>query len=83
MHEGASEDSFASAVAQVDESAPWHIKRIVPAVRVFVLPSLLNPLENLEEALEFNLSVGQTDLLQSFFVALAATFDLTRRQKKR
>ena len=70
-------------MAQVDKSAAWYIKRIVPAVCVFVLPSLLDPLENLEEAFEFNLSVGQTDLLQSFFVALAATFDLTRRQKKR
>ena len=48
----------------------------MPAVRVLVLPYLLDPLEHLEERLKFNLAICQADLFEAFFLALSSTFGL-------
>ncbi len=54
----------------------------MPAIRVFIFPSLLNPLENLEETLELYLTVGQADFLEAFLVTLAATLHLVQKSKR-
>ena len=81
MHERSGENSFACTVAKVNKRAAWDIEGVVPAVRVFVLPRLLNPLEHLVERLEFDLSIGELNLPQIFIVSLLATLDLRTRVK--
>ncbi len=58
VHERACEYTFTCAMTQVDKRATWIVVSIMPAIRVFIFPSLLNPLENLEETLELYLAVG-------------------------
>ena len=65
-------------MAQVNESTAWHVECVMPAVRVFVPPSLLDPLEDLEERLEFNFAVSQIDVLEPTLVTLSTTFKLHR-----
>ena len=65
-------------MAQVNESSAWHIECVVPAVRVFVLPRLLNPLEDLEEGFKFYFTVRQIDALQTALVTLSPTFELDK-----
>ena len=55
---------------------PFVVEGIVPAVRVFVFPRLLNPLEDLEEGPELDLTISQAGLLQRLFGALSATLGL-------
>ena len=50
-------------MTQVNESAAWYVECVVPAVGIFVLPRLLDPLEDLEEGLKFNFTVRQIDAL--------------------
>ena len=69
-------------MTQINESAAWNIECIVPAVRIFVLPCLLNPLEDLEERLEFNFAVSQIDVLEPTLVTLSTTFKLHRIDKQ-
>jgi len=78
VHEGASKNSLSRAVAEVDECAAWDIVGVVPAVRVHVLPSRLDPLEDLVERFELDLAICQTDLLEAFLVALSATLCFTQ-----
>ena len=68
-------------MAQVDERATRVIKRVVPAVWVLVLVRLLNPLEDLEERLELNLTVGQEDVFESLFVSFSPTFLLETKME--
>lgn len=49
VHQGCGQNAFARPMAEVNESAAGHIERIMPAVRVLVLPRALDPLENLEK----------------------------------
>ena len=76
VHHRAREDAFASAVTQIDKSATWDIKGIVPAVRVSVFPFSLDPFEDLEERFKLDLSISQIDLFEAFLVPLAPTFRL-------
>ncbi len=69
-------------MTQVDKRATWIVVSIVPAIRVFIFPSLLNPLENLEETLELYFTVGQADFLEAFLVTLAATLSLVQKLKR-
>ena len=71
MHECSCKDAFTSAVPKVTEGATGNVKGIVPAVGVFILPRMLDPLENLEEGIELDLSIGQFDALETFSVAFA------------
>ena len=63
VHHRARKDSLAGAVAQINESATWDIKGVVPAVRVSVFPFFLDPFEDLEEGFKLYLSVSQVDFL--------------------
>ena len=45
-------------MSKVDKGAAGDIECIVPTVRVLVLPRLLDPLKDLEEGLELNLTVS-------------------------
>ena len=76
MHECTSKDTLSSTVTQVDEGAARDVVGIVPAVRILIFVSLLDPLEDLEERLEFNLSIGQVNLLQAALISLTSTFIL-------
>ena len=77
MHEGRRQDSFASAVTQVDEGAAWLVKSPVPATaRFFVALGDLDPPENLEQTLRCHLAVSQVDLLQFFRAALHSALGL-------
>ena len=60
-------------MTQVNESATWHVECVVPAVGILVLPRLLDPLEDLEEGLEFNLTVSEADVLEAFVIPLSST----------
>ena len=44
-------------MAKVNKSTTWDIKCVVPAVWVLVLLADLDPLEDLVEGLEFNLTI--------------------------
>ena len=63
-------------MSKVDESTSRVVEGIMPAIRVFVLVGFLDPLEDLEEGLELDLAVRQTDLFQVAFVSLFSTLDL-------
>ena len=76
MHECTGKDTLSSTVTQVDEGAARDIVGIMPAVRILIFVSLLDPLEDLEERLEFNLSIGQVNLLQATLASLTSTFNL-------
>ena len=76
MHECTGKDTLSSTVTQVDEGAARDIVGIMPAVRILIFVSLLDPLEDLEERLEFNLSIGQVNLLQAALTSLTSTFNL-------
>ena len=54
----------------------------MPAIRILILPCLLDPLEDLEEGLELNLAISQVDALQAAFRALAPAFHLKAQEKK-
>jgi len=79
VHHRAREDAFASAVTQINKSATWDIKGIVPAVRVSVFPFSLDPFEDLEERFKLDLSISQIDLFEAFLVPLAPTLRLAYR----
>ena len=51
-------------MAKVDERATGIVKSVMPAVRVFVLPGALDPLEYFAEAIKLDLSVSQVHTLQ-------------------
>ena len=76
MHECTGKDTLSSTVTKVDEGAARDIVGIMPAVRILIFISLLDPLEDLEERLEFNLSIGQVNLLQAALTSLTSTFNL-------
>ena len=76
MHESSAKNSFACSVTKVDKSSSWHVVRIVPTIGVFVLISLLDPFENLEERLEFDLAIGQVNIFETSFVTLLSAFFL-------
>ena len=76
MHECTGKDTLSSTVTKVDEGAARDIVGIMPAVRILIFVSLLDPLEDLEERLEFNLSIGQVNLLQATLASLTSTFNL-------
>lgn len=61
-------------MAKVNEGAARVVEGVVPAVGVFVLVRLLYPLEDLEEGAKLDLTIRQTEFLESFFVAFASTF---------
>ena len=82
MHEGAGEDAFTSAVAKVAEDATGVVESVVPAVRVLVLPRLLDPLEDLEERLELDLSIGQVDVFEAAFVTFSPASKLFTQKNK-
>ena len=65
-------------MAQVNKCTAWHVECIMPAIRVFVPPSLLDPLEDLEERLEFNFTISQIDALQTTLITLSPTFKLKK-----
>jgi hypothetical protein len=70
-------------VAQVDEGATWDVEGVMPAVRVLILECLLNPFEDLEERLEFDLAVCQVDVFEAALVSLAPTFSLSKKERVR
>ena len=76
MHHRAREDSLSGTMTQIDKSATWDIKGVVPAVRVSVFPFFLDPFEDLEERFKLDLSISQIDLLKAFLVPLAPTLRL-------
>ena len=76
MHECTGKDTLSSTVTKVDEGAARDIVGIMPAVRILIFVSLLDPLEDLEERLEFNLSIGQVNLFQATLASLTSTFNL-------
>ena len=76
MHERARKDAFPTAVPQVNEGATRVVKGIVPAVGVLIFPGGLDPLEDLEEGLEFDLTVRQADVFVALLVALPTTLRL-------
>ena len=59
MGESRPEQAFPRPVTQIDESASRCVESIVPAVGILVLPGTLDPLDDLEEAVELHLTVGQ------------------------
>ena len=67
-------------MANIDERASWYVERIMPTVGILVLLSLLNPLEDLEEGLEFNLTIGKADVLEAFVISLFPTLLLNRNE---
>ena len=81
MHECTGKDTLSSTVTQVDEGAARDVVGIVPAVWILIFVSLLDPLEDLEERLEFNLSIGQVNLLQAALTSLTSTFNLHNIQQ--
>ena len=76
MYKGAGENSLASPVAQIDKSTAWDVEGIVPTIWVFIFLCLLYPLKDLENRLEVNFTVSQTDLVQVLGIALTTTFSL-------
>ena len=76
MHERARKDAFPTAVPQVNEGATRVVKGIVPAVGVLIFPGGLDPLEDLEEGLEFDLTVRQLDVLEPALGPLPPTLFL-------
>ena len=74
MHHGCRKDPFASAMTQIYKVATRNVKGIMPALVVLVLPCLLNPLEHLEERLEFYFAVGQGDLIETASIPFHPTF---------
>ena len=76
MHECTGKYTLSSTVTQVDEGAARDVIGIVPTVWILIFVSLLDPLEDLEERLEFNLSIGQVNLLQAALISLTSTFIL-------
>ena len=69
-------------MTKVNEGTTWDIEGVVPAVRVLVLPGFLDPLEDLEERFEFNLSIRQLYVLESALVSLASAFRLSHTINK-
>ena len=63
-------------MAEVDEGATWDIECIVPAIRIFVLPLSLDPLEDLEEGTAFNLSICQAGSVKAALVSFISACDL-------
>ena len=76
MHESARKDAFSTAVSQVNDGATRVVKGIVPAVGVLVFPGGLDPLQDLEEGLEFDLAVRQLDVLEPALGPLPPTLFL-------
>ena len=72
MHESSREDTFTCSVAEVDESAARHIESIVPAVRIVVFVGFLDPSEDLDKRIEFNLTIGQVGTFLPARIALAS-----------
>ena len=68
-------------MTQIDESASRYVVGIMPALRVFVFLSYLDPFEYLEERFEFYLAVGQVDFIETASVALLSTFNLQLKTK--
>lgn len=64
-------------MAEVNKSAAWDIEGVVPAVGVFVLLCLLDPLKDLEEGLELYFAVGEVDLFQATLVTLTSALGLS------
>ena len=50
----------------------------MPAVRIFVLPRFLDPLEDLEEGLKFDLTIRQIYIFESALVSFTSTFKLKK-----
>ena len=69
-------------MAKVAEGATGDIECVVPAVWVFVLPLLLDPLEDLEERLELDLSIGQVDVFEAAFVTFSPASKLFTQKNK-
>ena len=76
VHHGSGQDPLARAMAQIDEGATRDVERVMPAVRVFVLPRFLDPLEDLKERLELNLAIRQVYILQTTLVSFTSAFKL-------
>ena len=76
MHQGSRQDSFAGSVAKVDEGATGDIECIMPAIRIFVLPLSLDPLEDLEEGMAFNLPICQVSCFKAALVSFVSTCSL-------
>lgn len=57
VHHSSRKDPLSCAMSEVDEGATWVVEGVVPAVRVLILIRLLDPLEDLEERLEFDLAI--------------------------
>ena len=74
MHHHTRKDSFPSAVAEVNKGTSWQIKGVVPAVRVLILPLLLNPFKDLMERLVLDFSVSQISRLYAFLLSFTSTF---------
>ena len=76
MHHGSRQNALACTMAQIDKGATRDVERVMPAVRVFVLPRLLDPFEHLEERLELNLAIRQVNVFQTTLVSLTSAFKL-------
>ena len=76
VHHGSGQDSLACAMAQIDEGATGDVECVMPAVRVFVLPRLLDPFEDLKERLELDLAIRQVNVLQTTLVSFTSAFKL-------
>ena len=74
MHECSRENSFASAVAEINKCASWYVERVVPAIRVFVPLCLLNPFEDLVERFELYFAIGQVSWFYAPLLAFSSTF---------
>ena len=82
VHESAWKYTFPCSMANVHKCTTRDIKCVVPAVRVLVLPCLLDPFEHLEEWLKFDLAICQADLFEAFLMALSSTFGLLEKGKQ-
>ena len=59
-------------MTKINEGASWLVERIVPAMWVVPLLSLLNPLEDLKDAFERDLTVRQRDIFHALLFPLVS-----------
>ena len=80
VHKCGRQNALACSVSKVNECASWVVEGVVPTVRVFVFVGFLDPLEDLEEGLELDLTVGEVDVLQAALVSLPPALRLDKNK---
>ena len=65
-------------MSKINEGTSWNIVSVMPRVGVLVLVRLLDPLEDLEERLELDLTVRQVHTFKTVFSSFVPTFNLNK-----